>query len=150
MKWPPQFEDVVSIKRDAGGLSILHSRGEIPHRVRALAVALALIAWAVFDRSDPFLLVLLITAYPGRRMASLRITGAGFDFAGGPCFTREEFVRAAPTGGGEIAFEFRGGQRRAHFHRLSEIQTAQIVEAVDGFVGAPGDAELTHLGSPRL
>lgn len=150
MTWRPQFEDIVSIKRDAGGLSILHSRGELPNRVRALAVALALIAWAVFDRSDPFLLVLLITAYPGRRMESLRITGAGFDFAGGPCFTREEFVRVRPTDEGALSFEFRGGVTRIHFHRLSEIQAAQIVEAVDGFVGAPGDTELTDLGSPRL
>mgnify|MGYP000927430343 CR=1 FL=1 len=139
MKWRPQFEYLVSINRDAGSLSILHCTRELPNRWRLLAVALALIAWVMFDRSDPFLLVLVVAAYPISRIETLRVTLSGFDFMGGPSFTREEFIRAVPTATGQITFEFRGGQSRIHFRRLSQIQAAQIIDAVSRFLTPPGE-----------
>jgi len=134
VKWWPQFEDLVAIKRDAGGLSIVHSTGEVHNLPRAFAAALVVLVCVVYYGWDPLMLAVVVAAVPARRMESLRMTSSGFEFTNGPSFTREEFIRALPTGAGELTFEFHGGQTRTHFHRLSPIQAAQIVEGINRFL----------------
>lgn len=149
MKWRPQFEDLVAIKRDAGGLSIVHSTGEVHNLPRAFAAALVVLVCVVYYGWDPLMLAVVVAAVPAHRMESLRITSAGFQFTNGPSFTREEFIRALPTGTGKLTFEFHGGETRTHFHRLSRIQAAQIVEAINRFLKPPVEPAPPTPASPQ-